>query len=65
MLRLLAIAALAMSSLGPSAALAQDATVFTASYIEVGPILAKVGVAALRSYRDAARKDDGDRKSVV
>jgi quinol monooxygenase YgiN len=60
MLRLLAIATLALASLGPSAALAQDATFFTASYIEVGPILAKVGVAALRSYRDAARKDDGN-----
>jgi hypothetical protein len=43
MLRLLAIAALVMTALGPSNAVAQNATFFTVTYVEVGPILAKVG----------------------
>lgn len=60
MLRLLAIAALAVTSFGPSPALAQNATFFTVSYVDVGPILAKVGAAALRSNRDAGRKDKGN-----
>jgi quinol monooxygenase YgiN len=45
-----------MSVLG-STALAQDATLYTASYIEVGPVLAKVGAKELNAYRNAARKD--------
>ena len=59
MLRLLAIAALAITTLGHSPARAQNATFFTISYIEVGPILAKVGASALRSDRDAGHKDKG------
>lgn len=65
MLRLLALAALAsaafaMTALGPSTATAQNATFFTVTYIEVGPILAKVGAGALKAYRDPARKDQGN-----
>ena len=60
MLRLLALAGLAMTVSGPSAALAQHAGFYTVTYIEVGPILAKLGVAALRPYRDAGLKDDGN-----
>ena len=60
MLRLLALAVLAMSALGPSVALAQKATFYTVSYIEVGPILARVGAAALRADRNAGRKDKGN-----
>jgi quinol monooxygenase YgiN len=60
MFRLLAIAVLAMTALGPSNALAQNATFFTVTYIEVGPILAKVGAAALKTYKDASRKDEGN-----
>jgi quinol monooxygenase YgiN len=59
MFRLLAIAALAMTALGPSKALAQNATFFTVTYVEVGPILAKVGAATLKTYKDATRKDEG------
>src|SRR5882757_4672677 len=61
MLRLFALAGLAMtvtaSSLGSQPAQAQNATLYTVSYIEVGPVLAKVGAATLHAYRDAARKD--------
>jgi quinol monooxygenase YgiN len=60
MLRLLAVTGLVISALGSSAALAQNATFFTVTYVEVGPILARVGVAALRAYRDAGRKDGGN-----
>ncbi|MBX9843656.1 MAG: antibiotic biosynthesis monooxygenase [Xanthobacteraceae bacterium] len=68
MLRLVALAGLALAGLalaglpmtvagGP--ALAQDATFFTVTYVETGPVLAKVGAAALKTYRDASRKDNG------
>jgi quinol monooxygenase YgiN len=57
MLRSLAFAGLAMTVLGSEAALAQNATFYTATYVEVGPVLAKVGATALHTYRDAARKD--------
>ena len=62
MLRLLgfaAIASLAVTAIGTSGAAAQNATFFTVSYIEVGPVLAKVGAAALHAYREAARQDKG------
>ena len=58
MLRLLALAGLAIT-LGSSAAMAQNATFFTVSYIEVGPVLARVGAAALSAYRETGRKDQG------
>jgi len=57
MLRLLALAGFALIALDPSAALAQKATFFTVTYIEVGPVLAKVGALALRGYRDANAHD--------
>lgn len=59
MFRLFALAGLAMTLAGPSAALAQNATFFTATYIEVGPVLAKVGATALNAYREAGRKEQG------
>jgi quinol monooxygenase YgiN len=36
---------------------AQNASFYTATYVEVGPILATTGASVLRSYRDAAHKD--------
>ena len=61
MLRLVALAGLAMTTpmtaLGSSPALAQNAGFYTATYIEVGPVLAKVGAGALSAYRKDARKD--------
>src|SRR3954469_9506530 len=61
MLRLFALAGLAMTAaggtLGSQPAHAQNAPLYTVTYVEVGPVLAKVGAAALHSYRDAARKD--------
>lgn len=60
MLRLLAIATLTLGFFGPLPARAQTATVFTVTYVEIGPILAKVGLTALRADRDAGRKDKGN-----
>jgi len=60
MLRLFALAGLAMTLLGPSAAFSQNATFYTVTYVEVGPVLAKVGAAALLTYRNASRKDRGN-----
>jgi quinol monooxygenase YgiN len=39
--------------------MAQKATFFTVSYVEVGPVLARVGAAALSTYRESGRKDQG------
>ena len=58
MLRLFALAGLAMTCGAACApAHAQNATLYTVTYVEVGPVLAKVGAGALHAYRDAARKD--------
>ena len=59
MLRLFALAGLAMTVLGARrrSAQAQNATLYTVTYVEVGPVLAKIGAGALHAYRDAARKD--------
>jgi len=56
MLRLFALG-LAICSLGLEAAHAQGSMLYSVSYIEVGPVLAKVGATTLRAYRDAARKE--------
>ena len=57
MLRIFVLAVLAMTAAGSPRAFAQDATFYTASYIEVGPILARTGAAVLGAYRTAARKE--------
>jgi quinol monooxygenase YgiN len=61
MFRLFALAGLVMTALGgtlgPQPAQAEDTTIYTVTYVEVGPVLAKVGAAALHTYREAARKD--------
>ncbi len=56
MLRLLAIAGSVVTMLASGAA-AQESGFYTATYVEVGPVLARVGAAALHTYREAARKD--------
>jgi quinol monooxygenase YgiN len=56
MLRLFALAGFIMTAL-VAPAQAQNATLYTVTYVEVGPILATPGAAALKSYRDAAHKD--------
>jgi quinol monooxygenase YgiN len=56
MLRLLALG-LAICTLGFEAAHAQGTMLYSISYIEVGPVLAKVGATTLRAYREAARKE--------
>jgi len=60
MLRALAFAAIAMTALAPSTVSAQNASFFTVTYVEVGPILGKVGATALKAYRDPTRKDKGN-----
>ena len=61
MLRLFVLAGFAMTVLGISPghaqAQAQDTALYTVTYVEVGPVLAKVGAGALHAYRSAARKD--------
>ena len=61
MLRLFALAGLAMTVLGArrarSAAQAQNATLYTVTYVEVGPVLAKVG--AGRAARLSRRRAQG------
>jgi quinol monooxygenase YgiN len=59
MLRLLVLAGLVLAALGSPGALAQSATFYTVSYIEVGPVLAKIGALALRNYGDASKNDSG------
>src|SRR5262245_49758460 len=52
------LAAFAMTAAG-TPALAQNATFYTVTYVEVCPVLAKVGSAPLKTYRDSSRKDEG------
>lgn len=59
MLRIFALACLAMTIAGAAAAQAQNATLYTVTYIEVGPVLAKVAAGTLRAYRDAGRSEPG------
>jgi quinol monooxygenase YgiN len=59
MFRLLALAGLAIIALSSSGAVAQNATFFTVTYVEVGPVLAKVGAGALHTYRESGRRDQG------
>ena len=58
MFRLIALAGIAIFAAGGARA-ADEATLFTVAYIEVGPVLAKLGAATLRSYRDAAESNQG------
>src|SRR4029078_11240767 len=63
MLRLFALAAFAVTVLGitpgpaQAPAPAQDTTLYTVTYVEVGPVLAKVRPGALHVYHNAAHKD--------
>ena len=50
----------AMTALGAPAAQAQQATFYTATYVELAPTAAKQGAALLKTYRDAGRKDQGN-----
>ena len=57
---------LAMSALGVTpAAPADDATVYTATYVEVVPPSTAQGTALLRQYREASRKDRGNLRIEV
>ena len=67
MLRFLTLAGLAMAALAPSTASAQpqDATLYTATYVELVPPAKNSGATALRAYRDAGRKDAGNMRLEV
>jgi quinol monooxygenase YgiN len=54
---MLAFVGLAMTVLGSPAALAQNATFFTVTYVEVGPRMARSAAPVLRAYRDAGSKE--------
>ena len=57
---------LAMSALGVTpAAPADDATVYTATYVEVVPPSTAQGTTLLRQYREASRKDRGNLRIEV
>ena len=57
---------LAMSALGVTpAAPADDATVYTVTYVEVVPPSAAQGTALLRQYREASRQDRGNLRTEV
>ena len=57
MFRLLVFAGLAMSVLGSPAAVAQTATFFTVTYVEVGPRMARSAAPVLRAYRTEGAKE--------
>jgi quinol monooxygenase YgiN len=57
MRRLSAFAGLIIGLLGSQPALAQQPELYTATYIEVGPVLTRIAATALRTYRESARKD--------
>lgn len=57
MLRSLAFAGLAVTVLGAPSAVAQNATFFTATYVEVGPRMARSAAPVLRAYREAGGKE--------
>jgi quinol monooxygenase YgiN len=46
-------------------AYAQDGTVYAVTYVDVMPNAANTGVALLRHYRDASRKEDGNLRTDV
>lgn len=60
MVRFWVLAALAMTALGPIAAQAQEAVLYTVTYVELGPKATRQGAALLKTYHDAGRKDDGN-----
>ena len=67
MLRFLVLAGLAIAAFVPSTASAQpqDATLYTATYVELVPPAKNSGAALLRTYRDAGRKDAGNMRLEV
>jgi quinol monooxygenase YgiN len=57
MFRLLAFTGVAVTMLSQPAALAQTATFFTATYVEVGPRMTRSAAPILRAYRAAGAKE--------
>ena len=49
-----------MTAFGATAVQAQDATLYTVTYVELGPKATRQGAALLKTYRDAGRKDEGN-----
>ncbi len=61
----LPLVAAAAHAQAPAPAPAPSGPVHVATYVEVAPASAKAGVALLRQYRDAARKEDGNLRVEV
>jgi len=64
-LRTMIAGAAALMALAAGAAHAQDGAVYVVTYVDVMPNAANPGAAALRHYRDASRKEDGNRRTYV
>jgi quinol monooxygenase YgiN len=59
MLRLFVLTGLVLAALGSPKAVAENAKFFTVRYIEVGPVLAKVGALALTNYLKGSKGEKG------
>ncbi|MBV8751892.1 MAG: antibiotic biosynthesis monooxygenase [Hyphomicrobiales bacterium] len=57
---LLMVVAATMVSIGAAAAVAEDAIVYGATYVEVAPGAIPQGIALLKALHDASRKEDGN-----
>lgn len=65
LLRLFVAAAVALMALVGGVAHAQNGAVYVVTYVDVMPNALNSGVAALRHYRDASRKEDGNLRTDV
>ena len=64
-LRLLPAGAAVLMALASGAAQAQDSAVYAVTYVDVMPDATSSGAAALRHYRDASRKENGNLRTDV
>lgn len=65
LLRLFVAGAVALMALAGGAAHAQNGTVYAITYVDVMPNATNSGAAALRRYRDASRREDGNLRTDV
>lgn len=65
LLRLFVAGAVALMALAGGAACAQDGAVYAVTYVDVMPNATNSGAAALRHYRDASRREDGNLRTDV
>jgi quinol monooxygenase YgiN len=65
LIRLFVVGAAVLLAAAGGAAYAQDGAVYAVTYVDVMPNATKSGAAALRQYRDASRKEDGNLRADV